>query len=53
MHIMMRERIEAVDIGFKKSLIDKKDAPFFNKDLIYKIYERSIIGHIPEALFVI
>jgi hypothetical protein len=51
MHIMMREKIEAIDIGFKRLFVDKNDAPFFNKDLMYKIYARSIIGHIPEALF--
>lgn len=51
LHIMMREKIEAIDISFKKSFIDKTDAPFFNKDLLYKIYGMSIVAHIPEALF--
>jgi hypothetical protein len=51
MHIMIREKIEVIDIGFKKLFFDKNDAPFFNKDLMYKIYARSIIGHIQEALF--
>jgi hypothetical protein len=52
MHIMMREMEQIIDIGFKKSIVDKKNSPFLNRDLIYKLYSKSIIGHIPEALFV-
>jgi hypothetical protein len=51
LHIMMKEMQAIIDIGFKKLAINKKEAPFFNRDLIYKMYERSIIAHIPEALF--
>lgn len=52
MHIMMREMEEIIEIGFKKSIIDKKNSPFLNRDLIYQLYSKSIVGHIAEALFV-
>ncbi len=51
-HMMMKNAIPIAEIGFRGGLVNIENSNMQNGDIINDLYNKSIITHIPEPLFI-